>query len=397
MFTIDQEYAVKIRRQLHMYPEIGFDLPKTTALIKQELEDMGIPYTEQYGEASVVGYINPQCKGVTIGIRADTDALEILEKNDVPYRSQIEGKMHACGHDAHTAMLLCVGKALKGMENTLNCRVLLIFQPSEEGFNSGAAMMVKNGLMKEVDMIVAQHVVVGLPVGEISIAPSYLNACSRHFTIEIFGKSAHAAAPHTGIDAAAIAMRIYNAIQLISSREISPNQNFVCSIGRIEAGTSHNIVAGYAMMKGTIRTFDLKLSAFIFERIQKICKCMAEETGAEIKVYGPLKSTCVYNNPYVTELMRNSMEKVIGKDAIRTSARSYGSEDFSRFGDEKPAVMFRLGVGNQEKGYTASVHHDNFMMDEEALQIGAKTMVQFVIDNQNSFDAQKAAEADERN
>ncbi len=397
MFQIDSEYVISIRRELHMYPETDFDLPRTTALIKRELEKMDIPYTEQYGQGSVVGYINPDRKNFTIGIRADTDALNMDEINDIPYKSRIEGKMHACGHDAHTAMLLGAAKALKAMENTLNCRVMLVFQPSEEGMKSGAAMMVSNGIAEEIDVIIAQHVSPEQEVGEIGLTFGYANACSRHFVIEITGKSAHAAAPHTGIDALAIAVRMYNAIQLVGMREVNPKDNIVCSVNKLEAGTTHNVVAPTAVMKGTIRTFDLDVSRFLIERIEKIGKCLAEETGATITVHGPQKSACVYNNPYITELIHRSAEKVVGAENVKLKPRRYGSEDFSLFGQVIPAVMFRLGVGNKEKGIVSKVHYRDFMMDEDAMEIGVKTLVQFVLDYQNGIDAEKLYNADERN
>ena len=397
MFSVDSDYIVKNRRQLHMYPETDFDMPRTVALIKQELEAMGIPYTEQYGEGSVVGYINPDCKKFTIGIRADTDALNMDEVNDIPYKSRIPGKMHACGHDAHTAMLLGAAKALKEMENTLDCRVLLVFQPSEEGVKSGARMMLDNGIEDEIDVIIAQHVSPELEIGEIGLIYGYANACSRHFSIEITGKSAHAAAPHTGIDALAIAMRMYNAIQLIGMREVNPRDNIVCSVNKLEAGTTHNVVAAQAVMKGTIRTFDLDVSRFLIERIEKIGKGLAEETGATITVHGPLKSACVYNNPYLAERMHKTAEKVVGAENVKIVPRRYGSEDFSLFGQVIPAAMFRLGVGNKEKGIISKVHYRDFMLDEDALQIGAKTLVQFVVDHQSGIDCEKAKESDERN
>ena len=397
MFHIDSDYIVKIRRQLHMYPETDFDLPRTTALIKRELEAMGIPYTEKYGQGSVVGYINPDGKDFTIGIRADTDALNMDEINDIPYKSRIEGKMHACGHDGHTAMLLGAAKALKEMENTINCRVLLVFQPSEEGLKSGAAMMLSNGIADEIDLFIAQHVSPELEVGEIGLAYGYFTACSRHFTIEITGKSAHAAAPHTGIDALAIAARMYQAIQLVAMREVNPKDNIICSVNKLEAGTTHNVVAAQAVMKGTIRTFDLDVSRFLIERIEKIGKCLAEETGATITVHGPMKSSCVYNNPYITERMRRTAEKVVGAENVKIVPRRYGSEDFSLFGQVIPAVMFRLGVGNKEKGIASKLHYQDFMLDEDSLQIGAKTLVQFVIDHQAGIDLKKAKESDERN
>jgi len=146
MYQIDKDYIIKLRREIHEYPEVDFELPKTIAVVKRELEALGIPYTEKYGKSSVVGYINPQKKGFTIGIRADMDALLINEINDIPYKSKVEGKMHACGHDAHTAMLLGTAKALKALEDQINCRVMLLFQPSEEGRQSGAELMVRDGI-----------------------------------------------------------------------------------------------------------------------------------------------------------------------------------------------------------------------------------------------------------
>ncbi len=397
MFQMDSDYIVNTRRQLHMYPETDFDLPRTTALIKQELEAMGIPYTEKYGQGSVVGYINPDCKNFTIGIRADTDALNMEEINDIPYKSKIEGKMHACGHDAHTAMLLGAAKALKAMEKDLSCRVLLVFQPSEEGLKSGAAMMLSNGIAEEIDVIIAQHVSPDMEIGKIGLTYGYTSASSRHFTIEITGKSAHAAAPHTGIDALAIAVRMYNAIQLVGMREVNPRENIVYSVNKLEAGTTHNVVPASAVMKGTIRTFNLDLSRFLIERIEKIAKGLAEETGATITVHGPQKSACVYNNPYVTELMHRSAEKVVGAENVIIQPRRYGSEDFSLFGQVIPAVMFRLGVSNKEKGIVSKAHYSDFMLDEDSLQIGAKNLVQFVVDHQSSIDCEKAKKSDERN
>ena len=158
MQNIDKDYIIALRRELHQFPEVGFDLPKTIALVKRELDQMGISYTEKYGKSSVVATINPEKSHFTIGIRADMDALLIQEKNDIPYRSQTDGKMHACGHDAHTAMLLGTAKALSAMKDQINCRVKLLFQPSEEGFESGASYMVQDGVMDTIDVIIGVHV-----------------------------------------------------------------------------------------------------------------------------------------------------------------------------------------------------------------------------------------------
>lgn len=396
MFTGIEEYIIDLRREIHMYPEVDFDLPKTVAVVKRELEAIGIPYTEEYGNGSVVGYINPEKKDFTIAIRADMDALRLQERIDVPYRSKIDGFMHACGHDAHTAMLIGTAKVLKKMEKDLNCRVKLLFQPSEEGVKSGSVMMIENGVLDDVDVIIGQHVTNALETGVMGVCPGESQASSRHFKIEIFGKSAHAALSHTGIDALAIAVRMYNAIQLIISREVSPLERCLCSVGTLNAGTTHNNVADYAVMKGTIRTFNTELSAFIFERMQQIAKGLSEETGAKISVVGPLKSVCVYNNPYLSDLIMDSMKKVIGEEKTVTFKMGMGSEDFSRYGEVIPAVFFRLGTGNDLKGITQTAHHDDFNISEDALINGVKTFVQFVSDNQNGIDKEKMIKSDTR-
>ena len=199
-----------------MYPEVDYDLPKTLALIKRELDAMGIPYTEKYGKGSLVGYINPDKEGFTIGIRADTDALKMQEENeDLEYRSRHDGMMHACGHDGHTAMLLGAAKVLKSMEKELPCRVKLIFQPSEEGVTSGAMMMVEHGVLEDVDIMTALHADTNLSVGELGVCPGIATATSRHFKIEIGGESVHATAYHQGVDALAIGVKMYQGIQSI--------------------------------------------------------------------------------------------------------------------------------------------------------------------------------------
>lgn len=397
MINIDKDYVIKLRRELHMYPEVDYDLPKTVALVKRELEAMGIPYTEKYGKGSVVGYINPDKTDFTIGIRADMDALRMQEQNEeLDYRSKHDGMMHACGHDAHTAVLLGAAKALKEMEKGLACRVKLVFQPSEEGVTSGAMMMIENGVLDDVDIMTGLHVGTGVNYGSLGLCPGISSATSRHFKIEISGKSVHATSYHKGIDALSIAVQMYNGIQTISATEVPPEEKVVCTVTKLHSGTAQNITPDYALMQGTIRTFNVPLSQFIHDRIQSLAKRLAEHYGVEIKVHAPLKSTCVYNNPYLSELMFASMEKVVGKENVKTVNQGLGSEDFSRFTDIVPSVFFRLGIKNEEKGITQVAHQTDFKVDEDVLDLGAKTFVQFVLDNQHGIDMGKAKNADER-
>lgn len=391
-----EDYVINLRREIHEYPEVDFDLPKTVAVVKRELDAIGIPYTEKYGKGSVVGYINPEKEDFTIAIRADMDALRLQERIDLPYRSKNDGFMHACGHDAHTAMLLGVAKVLKGIEKDLCCRVKLLFQPSEEGVKSGSVMMIENGVLDDVDIIIGQHVTNLLESGVMGVCPGESQASSRHFKIEVFGKSAHAAQSHTGIDALAVAVRMYEAIQLVLSREVSPLERCLCSVGTLNAGTTHNNVADHAVMTGTIRTFNTKVSEFIFNRMERIAKGLSEETGAKITVVGPLKSVCVYNNPYLSELVMSSMRAVVGEENTVCFKIGMSSEDFSRYGEVVPAVFFRLGTRNTEKGITAAAHHDDFNISEDALINGVRTMIQFVVENQKGIDKEKMIKSDTR-
>ena len=396
MINIDKDYIIKLRREIHMYPEVDYDLPKTVALVKRELDAMGVPYTEKYGQGSVVGYINPDKTDFTIGIRADMDALRMTEANDCEYRSRHDGMMHSCGHDAHTAILLATAKALKTMEGELACRVKLVFQPSEEGVTSGAIMMIENGVLDDVDMMMGLHVGTTIDAGKLGVCPGISSASSRHFKIEVGGKSIHATTYHKGIDALAIAVKMYDGIQSIFANEVNPKERVVCRVTKLHSGTAQNIVPDYALMQGTIRTLNVPVSEHIHDRMQKLAKSLSDLYGVEIKVHAPLKSTCVYNNPYLSELMFKSMEKVVGKENVLKVEFGMGSEDFSRFTDIVPSVFFRLGTKNEAKGINQLAHQVDFKLDEDALIYGAQNFVQFVLDNQNGVDIEKAKESDER-
>ena len=396
MINIDKDYIINIRREIHQYPEVDFDLPKTITLVKRELDKMGIPYTEEYGKSSVVATINPDKKGFTIGIRADMDALLINEKTDVPFKSKHEGKMHACGHDAHTAMLLGTAKALKELENEINCRVKLLFQPSEEGKESGAEFMVADGVMDDIDIIIAQHIENWLDVGTVGVCKGASMASSRTIKIEFFGHTAHATLPHSGIDTLAAAVKTYNNIQFMLTREMNPFDRYVCSVGKLAAGTTQNVIADYAEMLISVRTYSNSVDEHIARRIEQIAKNAADELGAEVKVDSQLKCYVVYNDPYISDLVLSSAAKVIGEDNIADMPVKMSSEDFSHYLTKKPGVFFRLGTRNKEKGITTLPHNNDFNIDESALPIGSQVCVQFVLDNMNGIDMEKTEKPDER-
>ena len=390
----DKDYIISIRREIHEYPEIGFELPKTISVVKRELEKLGIEYTEKYGESSVVGVINPEKKHFTIGIRADMDALLIEEKIDIPFKSKIKGQMHACGHDAHTAMLLGTAKALKKMEDKISCRVMLVFQPSEEGIRSGAQELVNGGLMDEIDVIIGMHIENWLDSGKIGVCAGSSMASSRNIRLDFYGRTAHATLPQSGADALAAAIRTYNNIQYMLCREINPFSKYVCSIGKLEGGTTQNVIADHAFMLGTIRTFDMELDSFLIKRIEEIAKNTAGETGVEVSLDTSLKAYVVYNNPYISELVLGSAKKVAG--GIQKMPEKLSSEDFSRYLTKKPGVFIRLGTRNEEKGCVTLPHNNDFLIDEDAFEVGTDTCVQFVLDNMNGIDTEKIEASDER-
>ena len=382
---IDNEYIKEIRHELHRCPELGFDLPRTTAIVKRELDKIGISYTEKYGESSIVAELNPEKSNFTIAIRADMDALAIVEQSGVDYSSEIEGQMHACGHDAHTAILIATVKALFDIKEKIACRVRFIFQPSEECPVSGAKMMVDNGVMDGVNAVVGLHVG-GCKSGEIGVCIGPHMAASRPFKLEFLGKSTHAATPHNGKDALAAAVRAYTSIKLVLSTEMTPMERYICSIGKLNAGTAQNIIPDYAEMVGTIRSFNPEIDAYIIGRIEGIAKSIKEEMGIDYKLTTHLKSGVVYNDPKVADLVRAAAEKVVEKDKVVPVSMRLGAEDFAFYGEKAPATFFRLGNYNEEKGYTSAAHNSDFIVDDDVLHLGAETFVQFVLDNMCGID-----------
>ena len=381
----DKDYIISLRHELHEYPEIGFELPKTLALVKRELDKLGIEYTAKYGESSIVGIINPDKSHFTIGIRADMDALLIEEKTDLPFKSKIKGQMHACGHDAHTAMLLGTAKALKSMEDKLACRVMLVFQPSEEGIRSGAEELVNGGLMDEIDVIIGLHIENWLESGTVGVCKGASMASSRNIRIDFNGKTAHATLPQTGVDALACAVKCYNSIQYMLTREIDPFAKYVYSIGKLEGGTSQNIIADHSYMLSTLRTFDMKVDEYITRRIGEIAENTAREVGATATVDTRLKAFVVYNDPEISDKLLASAQKIVGRESIAEMPAKMSSEDFSQYLTKKRGVFFRLGTRNEKKGCVTLPHNNDFLIDEDAFPIGTDTCVQFVLDSMNGI------------
>lgn len=378
---VDKAYILSLRHELHEYPELEFDLPRTLSVVRRELEALGIPYTEKYGRSSIVGFLNPGCEGFTVGIRADMDALPLTEKTDLPFASKTPGIMHACGHDAHTAMLLGTAKALKAMEGSLKCRVLLVFQACEEGALSGAREMVKDGLMDEIDVIIGVHIENWLESGTVGAGEGACMAASHPMRIEFFGKTAHATLPHSGINALAMAVNTYNGIQNFLATQIDPFAKYVCCVGQLTAGKTDNVIPDYAEMKISLRTYDTALEAKIAGGIKRIAENAAEAQGGTMKFYEEAKALPVVNHPAVREAVLASAAKVVGAENIVPMPIKMSSEDFSFYVDKKPGCFIRLGTRNESKGCVTLPHNNDFLLDEDALDLGSRVCVQFVLDN----------------
>lgn len=377
-------YAIALRRELHANPEIGFDLPKTLALVRRELEDIGIEYTEKFGKSSIVATINPEKTRFTIGVRADMDALPMKEETQLPYASTND-YMHACGHDLHTALLIALGRRLYEIKDELNCRVKLLFTPAEEFITPGCKAMAEDGVMDDIDVVVACHTETTLKVGTVATDAGGQGGNSMGFTVEFFGRAAHAAKQHQGADAIAMAVAAYTAMQQMASHEVPANEARLLNIGSIHGGSTNNIICDYCKMFGSARTMSDEVSEFMITRIREVCDGVAAMYGGSAKVEVTKFLPYVINDPVVTARMEAVAEKVVGKENIHPRKRSLGGEDFSFLCRRKPGMMFRLGTQNDNPATALPGHSCGVQYDERSLQVGLAMFETFIRDNQDGI------------
>ena len=375
----DHEYIVKIRRELHQYPEIGFDLPKTLAIIKRELDAMGIPYTDKYGKSSLVGTIAKGRGKKVIALRADMDALPIHEETDVPFRSLHDGAMHACGHDTHMAMLLGTAKMLKATEDELPCEVRLFFQAAEEYAPGGAKLMCEDGVMDGVDAIIGAHINSAAALGTIGTNYSVVAASSHGFYIDLYGKSAHVSTPQLGVDAIAMAVRVFSDIQMMRARELDPKQPVVIGIGEFHGGSANNIVCEHVRMHGTIRTLSNELDEHIYRRITEIAESVARDMGGRCEVTTSKHYPSVVNDPEIAAVLVEAAKDAIGEENC-DDKRGYmmGAEDFAFYLLRGKGAFFHVGM-KSDKYVMHSEHNSRFFVDEDALSTGPKVFYEFVM------------------
>jgi len=374
-----KDYVIKTRREFHRIPEAGMNEFKTSKLIKEKLTEMGIPYEECAG-TGVVGIIEGAKPGKTVALRADIDALSVTEKNDVEYKSQHDGMMHACGHDTHIAMVIAAAKTLLDEKENIKGRVKLIFQPSEEGPVHGAVNMVAEGVVKDVDSIFALHVMPDLKTGTITCDAGPRMASADFFELTITGSSGHAAMPNECVDATVIGASIVMNLQTLVSRELTPLEPFVITIGAFESGSRHNVISGKAVLKGTVRTFNEEVRRQIPGKIERVAKNIAAAYRGDADLDYMYGTKPLSNAEESSAMVRDIATKMLGEDAIITTPVRMGGEDFSEYLYLIPGAIALLGVGNQEKGITHPIHHDCFNIDEDALAIGASLLAEYALE-----------------
>ena len=373
------------RRWLHQNPGTGFDIQETVDFVKKELADMGIEPVD-CGKAGVVALVGGKKPGKVFMLRADMDALPVKEESGEPFASQ-NGKMHACGHDMHTSMLLGAARLLKVHEDEIEGTVKLMFQPAEEIFE-GSDDMINAGLLEnpKVDAALMIHVMAGMPLtpGTVIVsAPGVSAPAADYFTIKVQGKGCHGSMPNTGVDPLTAAAHILINLQEIHARELALGERAVLTVGTMNAGTASNVIPDAVTMGGSIRTFDESTRSFIKERMVEIACSTAKAFRAEAEVefgsgcptlYND-KELSVYIDKYVKELLTNKMalsaaELQSGDNGGKTS-KSAGSEDFAYISHKVPSIMLALAAGQPEKGYKYPQHHPMVKFDEDALLNGS--------------------------
>ncbi len=372
----DSMYGIEIRRELHMHPELRFDLPYTLGVVRRELNRFGIPFSEAYGRSSIVATLAEDQPGKALAIRADMDALPIAEANCVPYKSLNEGKMHACGHDVHTAVLLDTARKLSAFRTRLNRPVMLIFQAAEES-GGGARLMAEDGVLRDVEEIVSLHVNAE-EVGTAYFMDGPCNAACALLKLDFTGKSAHSSMQASGRDAILMAVHALSAIESYLAKCFQAGSVVLFNAGKIEGGTAGNIIAEHCTVSCHARSWEDGLLDRLIEAVGTITKNTAEMFGGTGVMTVSGKTPVLVQDPGVTSRLRKAAEEILGKENVHDMKRVMASEDFAEFARQIPATMMRLGCGNQEKGIVHSVHTPRFDIDERAIDKGSDIFVRYL-------------------
>ena len=377
----DAAAITALRRDIHAHPELCFQEQRTADLIAKALTDWGIPIHRGLGKTGVVGIVKNGSSSRAVGLRADIDALPMTEHNHFAHASTHQGRMHACGHDGHTAMLLAAAKHLARHRN-FDGTVYLVFQPAEEG-GGGAREMMKDGLFEKFPMeaIFGMHNWPGLKVGQFTLAPGPMMASSNEFKLVLRGKGAHDAMPHNGIDPVPVACQMVQAFQTIVTRNKRPIDTAVISVTMIHAGEATNVIPDSCTIEGTVRTFGNEVLDLIERRMQTVAEstCAAFEARCDFHFHRNYPATV--NHAAETEFVRGALAEVVGAENVLAYEPTMGSEDFSYFLQAKPGCYFMIGNGDgthRETGHgegPCMLHNPNYDFNDELIPLGGTAWV----------------------
>jgi amidohydrolase len=366
------------RREIHMKPELGYDLPMTTAMVEEKLREFGIDeIVTGVGRSGIVGVIRGKSdtRGYTVGLRADMDALPMTEATGLPHASTIEGRMHGCGHDGHTAMLLGAAKYLSETRN-FDGTAVVIFQPAEEGGGGGEAM-VKDGMMERfgIDEVYGMHNEPGLPVGQFGVAPGPIMAAADEFEVRIVGKGGHAARPHMCIDPSPAACNVVLALQTVASRNTDPIERIVVSVCTIKTSSeAHNVIPQEVLLRGTVRTLSDDVRDMAERRVTQLIHSTAEAYGCEAHLKYERGYPVVVNHDANAEMAAEIARAVAGEDKVLWGRPPrMGGEDFAYMLNARPGAFINVGNGD-----TAGVHHPEYDFNDEAIPYGCSFFAELI-------------------
>jgi amidohydrolase len=368
---------VGIRRHIHQHPELSFEEVETSLYIQEQLNNTGIPFKKGFVKTGIAGWINGRTdKGMTVALRADMDALPVVEKNDLPFKSLNEGSMHACGHDMHMSALLGASRILHSLRNEFDGKILLIFQPAEEKLPGGANLMLQEGVFEDglPDVIIGQHVMPLLEAGKIGYRPGRYMASTDEIYLTVKGSGGHAAMPWQLTDPVLIAAHIIVALQQIVSRHSNPAIPSVLSFGKVEALGATNIIPSEVKMAGTFRTMNEAWRREAHEKITLMAKSIASGMGGDCEVDIMHGYPVLFNHEEYTRRAISYSRKLLGEDNVVDLEVRMTAEDFAYFAEKIPGVFYRFGITDAEGKYSSPLHSSGFMADEEALKTAMANM-----------------------
>lgn len=373
-----ESYVIDMRRYFHENPELSCQEFKTQEKIMEELDALGIPY-EKAGSTSLIAKINAGKGSKTVALRADTDALPVIEQSGVPFTSKNPGVMHACGHDAHTAMLLGAAKILAGMKDELPGEVRLFFQEGEEMF-AGANKIIAAGGMEGVDAVFGMHGMPGMETGFYDLTPGFRMAGCDTIYIKFEGISGHGSAPHKAKDTIHPACMFVNDIQGIVTKNVDPLESVVLSVGKFVGGTKANIVAKYTELDISMRYFEPQVREIVHAAIRRHAKAIADMYELQVEVNIEPSAVALRNDEVVTQIASEAAEKVFGPQRNIETRKLMGSEDMPFYFQHAPGAFALLGYQNEAKGSIYYPHHEKFNLDEDYFKYGTALHVQFAVD-----------------